>query len=195
MWKISKKWIIRELKEWAEAIVIAAILAGLIRTFIFQVYKIPSGSMIPTLQIGDRVIAIKYPYGPRIPFTNIHLPRLKEPKIGDVIVFLYPEDPKKHFVKRLIAKGGDTVKIKDGTVFVNGRPLLGPVFRNIWYYNMGPYGREGEEIKVPQHCYFVLGDNSISSKDSRYWGFVPEKNLVGKVVFRIWPLNRFGKIK
>ncbi len=190
-----KDWLWREIKEWTEAIVVAAVLAVIIRTFIFQVYKIPSGSMIPTLMIGDRVIAIKYPYGPRIPFTHIKLPKWKDPKRGDVIVFLYPEDPKKHFVKRLIAKGGETVEIKSGTVFVNGRPLLNGPFRGITYYNMGPYGQEGEKIVVPPHHYYVLGDNSLVSKDSRFWGFVPEENLVGKVVFRFWPLTRIGRVK
>ncbi len=190
-----RDWLWREVKEWTEAIVVAALLAIVIRTFIFQVYKIPSGSMIPTLMIGDRVIAIKCLYGPIIPFTHIKLPKLKDPNRGDVIVFLYPEDPKKHFVKRLIAKGGETVEIKSGTVFVNGKPLLDGPFRNITYYNMGPYGQEGKKITVPPHCYYVLGDNSLVSKDSRFWGFVPEKNLVGKVVFRFWPLTRIGRVK
>ncbi len=190
-----KEWLIREIKEWTEAIIIAAVLAILIRTFIFQVYKIPSGSMIPTLRIGDRVIAWKLPYGPRIPFTHIKLPKWKDPKRGDIIVFLYPLDPKKHFVKRLIAKGGETVEIKSGTVFVDGKPLLEGPFRDITYYNLGPYGEEGKKIKVPPHHYYVLGDNSLYSKDSRYWGFVPEENLVGKVVFRFWPPNRIGKVR
>ncbi len=192
---LTKEWLLRELKEWAEALVIAAILAAILRTFIFQVYKIPSGSMIPTLKIGDRVIAIKYPYGPRIPFTKIKLPMMREPEIGDIIVFLFPLNPKKHYVKRLIAKGGDTVEIKEGTVFVNGHPLLDGPFRKITYYNIGPYGKEGEKVVVPKGYYYVLGDNSLSSMDSRYWGFVPKENLVGKVVFRFWPLSRFGRVK
>ncbi len=191
---ITKQWIIKEIKEWAEAFVIALILAIIIRSFIFQVYKIPSGSMIPTLKIGDRVIAIKYPYGPKLPFTNVHLPRLKEPQVGDIIVFLYPENPKLHFVKRLIAKGGDVVEISNGTVFVNDVPLLDGPFRNRTYYNAGPFGGENQKIKVPEGYYYVLGDNSASSRDSRFWGFVPEKNLVGKVVLRIWPLSRFGRV-
>ncbi len=191
-----KQAIIKEIKEWIEAIVVAAILAFFIRAFIFEVYKIPSGSMEPTLQIGDRIVVIKYPYGPKIPFTKKHLPALKEPKVGDVVVFVYPEDPTRDFVKRLVGKGGDTIEIKNGFVLRNGAPLTEPkAFRSISYRNMGQYGQEGKVVRVPENSYFVLGDNSASSRDSRYWGFVPKENFIGKVVFRIWPLRRWGKVK
>ncbi len=191
-----KQLIIKEIKEWLEAIVVAAILAFFIRAFVFEIYKIPSGSMEPTLQIGDRILVVKYPYGPRIPFSGKHLPAMKEPKIGDVIVFIYPEDPTRNFVKRLVGKGGDTIEIKNGFVLRNGAPLTEPkAFRSISYRNMGQYGQEGQLIKVPKDCYFVLGDNSSSSRDSRYWGFVPKENFIGKAVFRVWPFNRAGKIE
>ena len=191
-----KKFIIKEAKEWLEAILVAAVLAFFIRAFIFEIYKIPTGSMEPTLKIGDRIAVVKFPYGPKIPFTKKHLPAMKEPKIGDIVVFVYPKDPKRDFVKRLVGKGGDKIEIKNGFVLRNGVPLTEPeAFRSISYTNMGPYGQEGMVIEVPKDSYFVLGDNSSSSRDSRYWGFVPKENYIGKVVFRIWPLKRFGKVQ
>ncbi len=188
----KKKSVIR---EWVESIIIAFVLAMVIRTFIVQAFKIPTGSMRPTLLEGDRILVNKFIYGAKIPFTDLRLPGLRKPQRGDVIVFIYPEDPKRDFIKRLIAFAQEKVQIKNGTIYVNAKPLDNPIFNQIYYYNRGEYANEDEEIVVTPHSYFVLGDNSSSSRDSRYWGFVPEKNLVGEAFLIYWPLNRIRIIK
>jgi len=174
----------REIKEWGESIIIAFILAMIIRIFVVQAFKIPSGSMRPTFLEGDRILVSKFIY------------KFKEPLIGDIVVFRYPEDPKKDFVKRFIAKGNETIEIKDGDVYVNDKLITDPyVIKEIFYYNRGDYGEIGQKVKVPPDSYYVLGDNSGSSRDSRYWGFVPKKNLLGKAFFIYWPPNRIKYIK
>ncbi len=182
-------------REWLESIVIAFLLAMVIRTFIVQAFRIPTGSMRTTLIEGDIILVNKFIYGAKVPFINFRLPALREPKRGDVVVFIYPEDPKKDFIKRLVAVAGESVEIKNGTLYVNEQPLLEPVFNRTYYYNRGDFGREGRKIKVPQDSLFVLGDNSASSQDSRYWGFVPSGNLLGKAMIIYWPPNRIRIIK
>ncbi|MFH1339429.1 MAG: signal peptidase I [Candidatus Omnitrophota bacterium] len=181
-------------REWVESIVIAFILAMFIRTFIVQAYKIPSGSMQPGLMVRDRILVNKFIFGAKIPFTDLRLPALREPKRGDVIVFIYPKDLSRDFIKRLIAKEGEVVQIKYGKVYVDGNALNNPKFAR-HYYNRGPYGQEAKFILVPPDSYYVLGDNSASSEDSRYWGFVPENNLLGKAFFIYWPPYRIRIIK
>lgn len=185
-----------QFREWTESIVIALILALIIRTFIVQAFKIPSGSMIPTFQIGDRIFVNKFIYGAKVPFTDIRLPAVRQPKRGDIIVFVSPEDTSKDFVKRMIADSGETVEIREGKIYINGVLITEPAsIRAVTYYNMGDYGKEGMITKVPEDSYFVLGDNSESSRDSRYWGFVPKKNLLGKVICIYWPLHRMKLVK
>jgi signal peptidase I len=183
------------IREWVESIIIAFILAMVVRTFVIQAFKIPTGSMRTTLLEGDIILVNKFIYGAKIPFTDLRLPKVREPKRGDVIVFIYPENPKKDFIKRLVAVGGETVEIKNGTIYVNDKPVLEPVFGELYYYNRGDFAKEGKKIKVPADSFFVLGDNSASSQDSRYWGFVPKKNLLGKALLIYWPLNRIRIIK
>lgn len=180
------------IKEWIESIVIALILALVIRTFIVQAYKIPTGSMRMTLLEGDRILVNKFIYGAKIPFTNHRLPALRQIKRGDVIVFIYPEDPKKDFIKRVVGLPGETIEIRYGNIYINGELNKDPVLYNRFYYNKldSGFGREGEIIKIPESSYYVLGDNSNSSKDSRYWGFVPKNNILGKAILVYWPLNR-----
>jgi len=189
--KAKKSWA----RELAEIIITALLLAFVIKVFVFELYKIPSGSMIPTLLVGDRIVVVKYVYGPRLPFVSIRLPGIREPRIGDIVVFKSPDDPNKSFIKRYIAGGGDTVEIKNGKLLVNGKVVEDPpAFRRVYYYNRGDYGIEGKPITVPKDSYFVLGDNSASSKDSRYWGFVPKNYLIGKAVLVIMPFNRMQLI-
>lgn len=193
---MMKKRFKSEIREWAESIIIALILALLIRTFAIQAFKIPSGSMIPTFEIGDRIFVNKFIYGARIPFTDIRLPALKAPQRGDIIVFVSPEAPKKDFVKRLIAFEGETVEIKNGNILINGRRIDGPdSIKSNYYYNRGDFGKELTVVTVPDDFYFALGDNSANSRDSRYWGFVPEKNLIGKAVLLYWPIQRIRIIR
>lgn len=183
------------IREWTESIIIAVILALFIRTFVVQAFKIPSGSMIPTFQVGDRIFVNKFLYGAKVPFFNANLPAVRQPKRGDIVVFISPDAPKKDFVKRLIAVGGEKVEIKDGKILVNGKIVEEPSsIRSVYYYNGGDYGKEGQVIDVPKDSYFVLGDNSASSRDSRFWGFVPKKNLLGKVIVIYWPIHRMKTI-
>lgn len=185
--KKKKSW----MRETIEIVIIALLLAGIIKVFVFELYKIPSGSMIPTLLVGDRLVVVKFIYGPRIPFINVRLPGVREPKRGEIVVFISPEDRAKFFIKRFIASGGETVEISNGKLLVDGKVIdEPPAFRKVYYYNRGDFGVEGKPIKVPKDSYFVLGDNSASSKDSRYWGFVPKNYLIGKAVVIIWPPKR-----
>ncbi len=183
-------------REWIESIVIAFILAMFIRTFFIQAFKIPSGSMRPTLIERDRLMVNKLRYGPKVPFSKEkRLPGFTEPKRGDVIVFIYPEDPSRDFIKRLIGLENETIEIKDGNIYVNDQIVENPLVKNIYYYNRGQYGREGQAIVVPGGHYFVLGDNSGSSSDSRFWGFVPHENVIGRAEMIYWPFNRMRFIK
>jgi len=185
-----------QLYEWTESIVIAFVLAMIIRAFVIQAFKIPTGSMRMTLLEGDAILVNKLLYGPRIPFTELRLPAMRTPRRGDVIVFIFPKEPKKDFIKRLVATEGETVEIKNGNIYVNGGLLSDPVFRQNYYYPKGEFYELSEKpVVVPKDSYFVLGDNSESSMDSRWWGFVPVKNLVGKAMVIYWPPQRIRLIK
>lgn len=191
-----KEKIRSEIREWTESIIIALILALLIRTFIVQAFKIPSGSMIPTFEIGDRIFVNKFIYGACMPFTDIRLPAVRQPQRGDIIVFVSPETPNKDFVKRLIALEGETIEIKNGNIYINGKEIDHPMsVRSNYYYNRGDYGKEGEAVTVPKGYYFALGDNSANSRDSRYWGFIPKRSLIGKAILLYWPLPRIRIIR
>ncbi len=183
------------LRDWVESIIIAFLLAMVIRTFVIQAFKIPTGSMRMTLQEGDLILVNKFVYGAKVPFVNYYLPALREPKRGDVVVFIYPEDKKKDFIKRLIGLPGETIEIKGGSIYVNDKQVEESIFKQIYYYNRGDFGAEGQKIVVPKDSYFVLGDNSASSKDSRYWGFVPKENLLGQALVIYWPIHRMRTIK
>ncbi len=183
-------------REWLEAALVAAFLAFcVIRPFVIQAFKIPTGSMRPTLLEGDLILVSKFIYGAKVPFTKMRLPGFRAPARGDVIVFIYPEDKKKDFIKRLVGLPNETVEIKSGTIYINGKPLLDPAFNKRYYYNRGDFMIDGEKITVPEDSYFVLGDNSGSSKDSRYWGFVPKDNVLGIAVAIYWPPLRIRAIK
>jgi len=168
--------------EWVKSLLIVIIAVLIIRAFFIGNFKIPTSSMYPTLQVGDRLLA------------NMLVYRIRKPVRGEVVIFKYPLNPKRDFVKRLIALPGEKVLIKDGRIYINGKMVKNPLISGRYYYSMGKYG-VGKEVKVPPHSYYVLGDNSFNSKDSRYWGFVPEKYLLGKALFIYWPPWRMGIIK
>ena len=174
---------VREAKEWINSILLALLLTLIIRTYVVQAFKIPSGSMRPTLMEGDKLFVNKYVY------------RFEKPHRGDIIVFKYPVDLKKDFIKRLIGLPGETIEIRDGKIHVDGRIQEDPsTLGKFYYYNHEPYGGPGDKIQVPENTYYVLGDNSANSTDSRFWGFVPKKNVLGKAIFRWWPPQRIGRI-
>ncbi len=174
----------QKIREWSESLIIALIVALSIRMFVVEAFKIPSGSMKPTLEIGDRIFVNKFIYKFQIPAR------------GDIVVFRYPEEPKRYFVKRLVAVAGEKVEIKKGSITINGEIIKEPeIFKNTYYYNKGKYGIENNAVIVPDASFYFLGDNSAFSKDSRYWGYVPKKYIVGKAFLRFWPLWRVGLIR
>jgi signal peptidase I len=177
------------IKEYVEAIITALILALIIRAYVIQAFKIPSGSMIPTLLIGDHILANKFIYGIKIPFSDRRVIVFKKPERGDIIVFKYPENPKKDFIKRVIAKEGDVIQERDKTVYVNGKALIEPYTQHtdsiIKIGGSDPRDNFGP-ITVPEHKFFVMGDNRDQSYDSRYWGFVDINDIKGKALIIYW---------
>jgi signal peptidase I len=179
--------------EYAEAIIIAILIAFFIRTFIVQAFKIPSGSMKPTLLIGDHILVNKFIYGVKIPFIRKNMISISEPKRGDVIVFIYPEDRSKDFIKRVIGVGGDTIEIRNKKIFLNGLPFQDThgVYVDDFIIpgtiqprdNFGP-------MTVPKGAVFAMGDNRDQSYDSRFWGVVDLKEVLGKAFIMYWSWNR-----
>jgi len=183
-----------QLREWIEALVIAGAIAIFARTFFFQIYKIPTTSMVPTLMPGDKIFVSKLIYGPKVPFTSLRIKCLRQPERGEVVVFVPPHDRKKAYIKRLIGLPGDELAVKRGNIYINAKMVTDPRMAH-YYYNQGSYAKEDETLTIPGGKYFFLGDNSISSLDSRYWGFVDEKDVVGKAIFIWWPAQRIAMIE
>jgi signal peptidase I len=182
----KKKHIVR---EYAESIIIAIILALLIRTFVVQAFKIPSGSMEDTLLIGDHLLVNKFIYGMAIPFTDKRILKIRDPRRGDVIVFEYPEDPSKDFIKRVIGTPGDEVQVINKSVYVNGKIYVNPheVHKETDLVPLAQNPRDNTKlIKVPADSYFVMGDNRDRSYDSRFWGFVKNEKIKGLAFIKYW---------
>jgi len=176
-------------REYTEAILIALVLAFIIRSFIVQAFKIPSGSMIPTLLVGDHILVNKFIFGPQIPFTKIRLFSFQKPERGEVVVFLEPTEKKKDFIKRVIGLPGETIQVINRKVHINGKPLKDEEYA---YHassrlvrgldNHGP-------TKIPEDCYFMMGDNRENSSDSRVWGPVPFELMKGQAFMIYWSWN------
>lgn len=178
-------------REYVESLVVAVLLALFVRAFFLQAFKIPTGSMRPTLIEGDRILVDKVTYGIPIPLVDRRLLSIRPPRRGDLVVFRSLDDPARDFIKRLVAVGGDTLEIRDTRLWVNGRPVTDPpIFRSNTYYNRGDYGQPGKPVQVPEGHYFFLGDNSASSRDSRYWGFLPADHIIGRAFVIYWPPKR-----
>ncbi|MBI2346320.1 MAG: signal peptidase I [Deltaproteobacteria bacterium] len=194
-------------REYIEAIVTAGLLALAIRSFVIEAFKIPSSSMVPTLLVGDHLFVNKFVYGLRVPFTKHWIARFRLPHRGEVVVFIYPREESKDFIKRVVGLPGDLVRVVGRDVYVNGellhkamRPIDGvptDEAAHLDYFLESTDGiahyvqhdklfvREGGEYTVPTGHLFVMGDNRDGSADSRDWGFVPLGNLKGKAMF-IW---------
>ena len=227
------------LAEYAKSFFPVILAVFLLRSFLVEPFKIPSGSMLPTLLVGDFILVNKYTYGIRVPIINKKIIEVGEPKNGDVMVFRYPKDPSLDYIKRVIGVPGDTVTYRNKQLSINGKPLPTQPDGNFSYVASGlnylttrqyqeqlgshlhkiiiqpdmpgvlvnqvdsqfpyrkncDYNNEGFSCKVPAGYYFMMGDNRDSSNDSRYWGFVPERNIVGRA-FMIWwnfdDLKRIG---
>jgi len=179
-------------REYFEAFIIAIILALFIRTFIIQAFKIPSQSMVPTLRVGDHLLVNKFIYGVKLPFLRKTIIPVSTPKRGDIIVFIYPEDRSKDFIKRVMGLPGEKIEVKEQKVFINDKPIEDPH----GYYtrskeldeSFGSVGRFNPYVVEKGH-YFVLGDNRDNSKDSRFWGTVPSDLIKGKalIIYWSWP--------
>ncbi len=186
-----------KIRENVEVILVAVLLALFIRAFIVQAFKIPSGSMKQTLQIGDHIFVNKFIYGVKIPFVNKTLIPLTDPKRGDIVVFEFPEDPDKDFIKRVVGLPGDVVHIVNKKVYVNGKILddahtiyMDP---HILPPRVQPRDNFGP-VSVPPDSLFVMGDNRDQSYDSRFWGFVNLKAVKGKafIIYWSWNKEKFG---
>ena len=186
--KRHRKSIVR---EYAEAIAIAVLLALVIRSLVVQAFTIPSGSMMDTLLVGDYILVNKFLYGPELPLTELHLPALRDPQRGDIVVFRFPLDEKRDFIKRIVATPGERVQVRSHQVLVNGTPLREPYTK---FADSGVraadaycgYAYGCEPTVVPPDSYFVMGDNRDNSQDSRYWGFVKRDKIKGKAFLIYW---------
>lgn len=169
--------VVREIRGWVRDIFFAALTAILIVVFVVQPVKVEGTSMLPQLCDQERIFVNKFVY------------RLADIERGDIVVFWYPREPTKSFIKRVVGIPGDVIEVRRGQVLLNGRRLeeeyVEPDF--IDYYTV-------REQVVPQGCYFVMGDHRNSSNDSRHWGCVPKENIFGKAVFRYWPVSRLGTL-
>jgi signal peptidase I len=173
-------------REWVESLLWAAVLAFLLQALVVKSFRIPSGSMLDTLQIGDYLFVNKFLYGPRLPFSHVRLPGIRPPRRGDVIVFDYPPDPSQQFIKRCIGTPGDTVEIRHKQVLVNGRALVEPYVMHVDPREepAGPSPRDNfGPFVVPPGKYFMMGDNRDNSADSRYWGYVDKSLMHGPAMF------------
>jgi len=217
------------IREYVEAFAFAIIAALVLRAFVIQAFRIPTGSMKDTLLVGDFLLVNKFVYGAktpdRIPILNVHLPSyrfpaVKKPKRGDIIVFKYPKDETLDYIKRCVAVGGDTLEVKNGAVYINGHVREKLKFlRKKWdmeashyinYYDVTtpqgqhytirffdgihPRNRNYGPIIVPKDSFFMMGDNRDNSADSRSWGFMPKKNIVGEALIIYLSWDKYGPI-
>jgi len=200
----------RTIREWTEALIFAVVVATIVRTYFFAPFQIPSGSMLPTIQIGDHIFASMYTYGSPIPFTDIKL--FKKPvKRGDIVIFPYPQDPSIDYIKRAVGLPGENLEIRNDQVFINGERLEEPYAyfepnerksRQTQGLATAPSSRYGP-VKIPQGKLFAMGDNRYNSADSRFWGFVDINTITGKGQIIYWSHDpnksifsgyRFGRI-
>jgi len=173
-------------RDYVEAIAWAVVITLVLRTFVIQAFRIPSESMSDTLLVGDFLFVNKLEYGPKIPFTHLRLPGLRAPQRGDVIVFQWPEDPSKDFIKRCIATGGQTLEVRHKDVYVDGEKLAEPyVKHDSWTEEPGGYTPR-DNFSPPTVApgeLFMMGDNRDNSNDSRFWGTVPMDYVKGRALF------------
>ncbi|MDE1948658.1 MAG: signal peptidase I [Burkholderiales bacterium] len=220
--------------DWTAGLFPVILVVFLLRSFLFEPFKIPSGSMIPTLLVGDLILVNKFDYGIRLPVINKKIIANHDPQRGDVMVFRYPLDPRVDYIKRVVGVPGDVIHYANQKLTINGQPVpekplgdyynedqlryspifeeqLGAVRHKILvdpnrpsYFGSDPhdfplhqncqYGSDGMTCKVPPGHYFMMGDNRDDSEDSRFWGFVPDANIVGRAFFVWMNLGNLGRI-
>ncbi len=194
--KVAKNNIIL---EYVDSGMVAILMALVIRTFAVQAFKIPSGSMENTLLIGDHLLVNKFLYGTQIPFTDKRILTVRDPQRGDIIVFRYPEDPSKDFIKRCVGVPGDIVEVREKQLWLNGQIQNEPytVHRDLQVLppEVGSARDFYGPVTVPADSFFMMGDNRDFSKDSRFWGFLPRKMIKGKAWIVYWPIDRWRGIR
>ena len=178
-----------KLRDFVESVLIAFVIAAFIISFVVQAFKIPSGSMIPTLLIGDHLFVNKFIYGVKLPFFRKTIIPVTEPARGDVIVFIFPQDRSKDFIKRVIGLPGDMIEMKNKKIYINNQAYDDPhgVYTDpvILPAEASPRDNFGP-LTVPEDSYFGMGDNRDHSLDSRFWGFVEQKDVLGKAFIIYW---------
>lgn len=181
-----------KVQEFIEVMIIAILIAVVVRTFFIQAYKIPSPSMVPALVVGDHLLVNKVIYGVKIPLIRKTLIPVSEPRRGDIVVFEYPQDRTKDFVKRVIGVGGDKIQIRNKNIFINDKPYkdafgvyTDPVIIPAIMHKRDNFG----PVTVPRGSLFVMGDNRDQSHDSRFWGFVDLQDVAGKAMLIYWSWN------
>ncbi len=181
-----------KVQEYIEAIIIAILIALVIRTFFIQAFKIPSRSMVPTLLVGDQILVNKFIYGVKIPYLRKMIIPVTNPEKGDIVVFIYPNDRSKDFIKRVIGIAGDKIEIRNKKIFINGKEYSDSygVYSDKLIYPAAIQPRDNfGPVTVPKDSFFVMGDNRDESSDSRYWGFVDIKDVEGKAFIIYWSWN------
>ena len=183
------------IREYFESIVVAVILALFVRTFVFQAFKIPTGSMKPNLLVGDHLLVNKFVFAPTASSLERTLLPMRPIERGDVIVFKYPEEPERDFIKRVIGLPGDTLELKNQTIHINGMPLLEP-YAHYLYAPISDLPADSFDLRrkygpvtVPEGHYFMMGDNRDDSQDSRFWGFLPASYVKGRALFIYWSFD------
>jgi signal peptidase I len=182
-----------KVKEYVESIIIAILIALFIRTFIICAYKIPSRSMVPTLLVGDHILVSKFIYGIKIPLLRKTIVPISNPQRGDIVVFIYPNDRSKDFIKRVIGVAGDKIEIKNKKIFINDKEYKDSygIYSDSVIYPASIQPRDNfGPVTVPEKSIFVMGDNRDESLDSRFWGFVNLKDVEGKAFIIYWSWNR-----
>ena len=183
------------LLEYLESLAVALVLAFVIRTFVVQAFKIPSGSMLETLQIGDHLLVNKFIYGLRNPFNDDYLIRGVEPKVGDIIVFRYPKDRSLDYIKRIVGVPGDTLEMRNKVLYRNGVEVQEPYTQHSQPLIMIPGRDNWGPITVPADKFFALGDNRDDSADSRFWGFLDRNDIRGKAWRIYWSADGLSNIR
>ncbi|WP_147819896.1 signal peptidase I [Salidesulfovibrio onnuriiensis] len=211
--------LVKSVRDSFEILIVALILALFIRTFVVQAFKIPSGSMLETLQIGDHLLVSKFLYGVKLPFTDKIIIPISDPERRDVIVFKYPQDPSVDYIKRVIGLPGDTIEIREKKLYVNGElqeepyvhykdsmiyphpdqmpETLTPNMFDAYFNGTNNLAKRDNmpKLTVPEGKYFVMGDNRDGSHDSRFWGFVDRSQIVGKALIIHWSWRSFTDIR
>ena len=182
-------------REYGEALFVALILALVIRTFVVQAFKIPSESMVKTLLVGDHLLASKFSYGVKIPFTHTYIYKGEDPVKGDIIIFEYPNDPSVDYIKRIVGTPGDTIEVRNKQLFRNGEAVKESFIRFTEPDRIQPVRDNFGPVTVPADKYFVMGDNRDNSMDSRFWGFVDRSAIRAKAWRIYWSWGGLGDIR